>query len=487
MHKVVDEDGASPRSFDFEADSQCSEDDDPEEFSFVSLLCNRWVLLGIVITVFSWFIARPVAVRIAEEVVHWVGITVDSVDVGVIQGSHDFSPTVVARVRCPSPVSASTQIRHASIWAHLYGESEQVRIGLLTLPAVKLQAFQDLHLNLTAQLHVEDIGNFGRAAEDVVLAETTTWTIKGSMDVEVWVLGLIPFYLSGIQLNKDIVLQGMAGFSQESNPITMREIVSAKGLMNAVELDVSVNLHNPSFVYATIQEEIMFGVETRGHRFGIAAIRGMRLVPGDNVVTLQFTLTSTGSNDQAIQDFLAGYVRAEVQAVTVVGNVRSSLDPVLGGLLQHLRVDMQFKPPPTQFVERVTARVSPTGLNAKVKVYNPLPRAITLGDLDLRIYLHEAPDTMIFDLDSSLSQTAVPGTVLEPKQSTDVYINLSIMGAQIGALAELETLINGAAEGNLVVLAKGPVTFTIQPSYKATVPYAVDNLTTHLGWCIICI
>mmetsp|Transcript_83346 Transcript_83346/g.269710 ORF Transcript_83346/g.269710 Transcript_83346/m.269710 type:complete len:504 (+) Transcript_83346:76-1587(+) len=453
--------------------------------------CSRQrgrIMFGASLALAALLLANPLARKVASLFLNGISVDLEFVDVGEVNGTSNFFPVCIARVAAlPLLVSVNVQIRDASLWARLPMGTSEAKIGLLMVPELYIPAFQELRLSLSSEIQVESLENLAAAAEEFILAQSNNWRVKGVVDVRFHLFGFIPVSISDITLDKQFALKGMAGFSQELNPVTVNEIVSAEGLVDSVKMQVSVNLHNPSCVAATIKSEMVFGIKFNGHRFGIAVVTGLHMVPGHNVVPLSFFLTNTGNNNEAIQQFISGYMQATEQPVTVVGSKLSSQDPFLSMLLQTFSVNMNFQPPSTQFIQGITAKVWPEGLKADVEVFNPLPVELTMGNLDLGIYLQEAPDEKIFALNSALSQTHVPGTVLQPNQKSTVSIHLSILGAQIGAIWELQRLIAAAEAGRITVSARGPVTFTVLPSYTLTIPYSVYNLTAHLGWCILCL
>mmetsp|Transcript_12404 Transcript_12404/g.35486 ORF Transcript_12404/g.35486 Transcript_12404/m.35486 type:complete len:492 (-) Transcript_12404:47-1522(-) len=490
--KVAHADNSARKLSHYEESSSDEDDDDERDVLhniWLQRVCKPWVLCAVAVAVVLFFITGPVSRRIAELVIDNIGMHFDTIDMGVMNGSSVLHPKVSGWVApTPLPCSAMAKMKHTSVWAHIrHSEEEHTRIGLISIPDIRMAPFQQIELDMTTTLRVEVVENLGLAGDNFIVADSTSWRVKGLVDIKVWVFGFIPMYLGDIPMDKEIELKGMASFSQQTNPITMTDIISADGQYDGLGLDVAVVLHNPSFLSASIPSEMIFGVETRGQKFGIATINGMRLGPGDNAITLHFKLLNGPDHGHAVEEFMGGYIRGEEQAITTIGNRRSSLDPLIGVILQDVKLDFTFVPPPTDFVQNVVARVSPTGLNAKVKVYNPLPKAITLGGIDLEVFLKDVPDMSIFTLDSSQSQTRVPGTMLQPKQITEIVINLSIFGAKIGALTEIKKIIEAAESGNIVVTVRGPVTFTVDPAFAMTVPYTGSGLECHLGWCVFCV
>lgn len=362
------------------------------------------------------------------------------------------------------------------------------KIGEIELPAIYVRAFQQPSLDVQATLSVEDMRHFGEAGRNFIAADETWWHIEGLADVTCWILGFIPFTLLDVKVERDVMLPGMAGFSQAVNPVSLRSLDRAMGEYNTLHLAAAVNLQNPSFIAAAVASPMEFKVYIKEQQFGLARISNCSLAPGLNVVTLEFRLEKSPYNIGAIQDFISGYIRSEMQLVTVIGFSESTSDPFLSAIVDKLNATVSFQPMPTTFISDLAAQVSPlSGLTANARVYNPLPQAITLGQLDLRIFLPEVPRREIFELNTAQAQTYIPGAVLQPNQTTFLHIGMSILGARITNPMTLKKLIEDLDQGAVTVAVEGLVSVKIMPAFELSILYRADSMTAKLSWCILCV
>mmetsp|Transcript_80301 Transcript_80301/g.239139 ORF Transcript_80301/g.239139 Transcript_80301/m.239139 type:complete len:497 (-) Transcript_80301:28-1518(-) len=439
--------------------------------------------------VLTLVLAPFIGKAVAERVIEGLNITFTSIDMGSINGTGAVYPHVTGHVsqRSPFPavllpghvvLKASTEPTHA-------GDEGMAEVGSAALPEIRVNGNQEIALDLTIEFRVTDPRAFGRAGRRFIAADRTFWSIEGGVDVKCWIFGHVPMVIKGIALRKPIQLQGLGGFSQDVNHVEMQSVTDARGDPGALTLTVSIQLQNPSYVAARITRSMQFLVMQRGQMFGTALIEDLSLQLGRNVILLRFVLANTATNEDAIRAFILGYIKAEVQPVTVFGSEGSTSDPFLSAILGGLNATFNFQPPPTQFIRAVEANIG-LGVRARASIYNPLPQAITMGDVDLNIEEENKYGHLIFRLRTEGSITNLPGAVLQPKQTSTLDIQLNPFDAKLTDFQLLGRLLKAAEAGRLAVRVSGPVTITIQPSFTVTVDYSADNITAVLKCPFLC-
>eukprot|EP00931_Biecheleriopsis_adriatica_P056662 TRINITY_DN33585_c0_g1_i1.p1 TRINITY_DN33585_c0_g1~~TRINITY_DN33585_c0_g1_i1.p1 ORF type:complete len:505 (+),score=71.53 TRINITY_DN33585_c0_g1_i1:35-1549(+) len=450
--------------------------------------CWLKVSLGLVVcllvaAVVGALCMQPIGRYFAAQGIRTASVHFGAINVGSI-GSHPrLSPHIVGRVSRPSPVPA--EFKAASLVIKVPSSTNEglTAVGKVFMPSLYVNAFQDLELDLTVELSIESMEAFGLAGQHAVLATDSFWVIEGKVSVECWLLG-ISLIVSDIDFSKSIILKGMGGFSQLANPITMNAITHASGLPDVLHTTVSINMYNPSYMAAHIDAAMQFQISQRGHSFGTAFVQNITVTPGRNVLSLKFLLESTTSNQEAIRQFILGYIRADVQNVTMHDG--TSINPFVRIVLRGLSLSFNFQPPRERFIKRINANVGLLAMQATALVSNPLPQDIIMGKLDLSIREHTTQGEEVFRLDTAKSSTGIAGQVLKANNETELHLSLSTLDARLTDPALLARLIQDAAEGAIVVGVRGPITITIAPSFNVTVVYSANNVTSSLTCPVVC-
>merc|ERR1712129_125922 len=177
----------------------------------------------------------------------------------------------------------------------------------------------------------------------------------------------------------------------------------ARGEPGHLDVTAHVRLHNPSYIAVRIPSALRLHVAQRGQPFGEAHVRDLNLQPGSNVFPVNFALFDNAANDEAIRAFVLGYVQAEeVQPLMVHGSALSTTDRLLHAIMDGLSLTFNFRPPRTQFIQRIEAVIGPQ-IRARAIVFNPLPQTITLGDLNLVVKEHNLSGSQVFRIDTMKS------------------------------------------------------------------------------------
>lgn len=463
----------------------------------LNLTRRSWLLLLLIsvicTVVITALVTQTLGKAIAARGIQQAGISFERIDV-TVDGTGDLQLVVKGRVESPSPFDARFYPMRATIKVFLPGDelASDYRGGLtplgeVSIPGLDVQGGKDLVLNFPASFKVENREVFGLAGKQFVICNTTSWQLEATASVKAWFLNLIPIYLSGIPFQKSVDLQGMGGFLQDVNPITMNGLTAAHGDEDALRVSVSINVVNPSYLAARVIPSMHLDISQRGRHFGVASLSDISLGPGSNTLLVDFALEYKADNRDAIRDFITGYIKAdEVEPVTMHGSKWSTSDPYLGMVLAGLDFSFNFKPPGTQFIHGLVATVGLSGLSADATIFNPLPQRIVMGDMNLVIRENNVKGEDIFRLDTQKSSTHVPGQILEPSQTTILHISLSLFDAHLTDLMLLGRLIKDAHMGKVRVGVTGPVTVTILPSFTMTVDYSHDDLIATLKCPVVC-
>jgi len=266
----------------------------------------------------------------------------------------------------------------------------------------------------------------------------------------------------------------------------LEDMTYARGGPGHLEVTARVRLHNPSYIAVRIPSALRLHVAQRGQPFGEALVRDLHFQPGANVFPVNFTLVHNAASDEAIRAFVLGYVKSEeVQPLMVLGSALSTADHLLHAIMDGLSLTFNFRPPRTQFIQRIEADIGPQ-IRARAIVFNPLPQTITLGDVNLVVKEHNLSGSQVFRIDTTKSASYARGSDLPPKQSSTLEISASLLDANLNDLPLVGRLINAAKVGRLVVGVSGPVEITIQPGFRAIVDYSSENVTAKLHCPIFC-
>lgn len=457
-------------------DGGSSVDESPSHGRFLCCmgLVSMLVTLSIASIVFAPFLGKA----LAENLVKRMSLSVEALDVGTINGSSTLSPRIRGRVGTWSLFPVRLLPARGKLRAFRAGE--EMDVGVVTVPEVRLKPFSNLALDVTVGLTVTDKVAFGHAGRSFINSASTRWNILASVAVECSVLGFLPFRMSGIHLDKSLDLQGLHGFSQDSFPVKMVNLSAASGEQDALELTVVVALENPSYLTARILPLMTFRVEQYGIYLGTAEVKDLRLVPGTNHLPVTCTFRRTPKNARAIEAVIEGYMRRELQPITVLGSEESVQDDFLRDVLRDLRTAFNFLPPPLDFLRGVSAEVDAM-ITASARVYNPLPQALEIGSMALDVREGNLAGDSIMNLGSNLK-----GTMLDARQSSEVSFTLSALQAHITDTALMGRLFERAKKGSMVVGIQGPITLTIQPSFTVTVNYTAEHIDAELACPVLC-
>ncbi|KDO28597.1 hypothetical protein SPRG_06453 [Saprolegnia parasitica CBS 223.65] len=113
--------------------------------------------------------------------------------------------------------------------------------GSFMTPSMAISHGSSLHTIANATLNVTDMAVWGRFAAAMVQSNTTAWMLSGSVDLSVH-LGLFSVPISGLSLEKDMVLVGMHGLSTLA--ITQMDLTASTA--TSVVAHVETCLWNPS-------------------------------------------------------------------------------------------------------------------------------------------------------------------------------------------------------------------------------------------------
>ena len=386
-----------------------------------------------------------------------------------------LQPRVEARAVRPSPVDAE-------IWmSELHLVTRERVLGRLKLPKLKLEARRDLILNLSTLLLIDDLSAFARAGQEVVRGGESSWTVKGQLAVHCEILG-VPITLSNISFEKTLSLKSMDSFSQAEHPVEVDRFITAEGLANGLETSLQVRVHNPSLLATHLVGPFRFDVTQRDQHFGTAELPEVVLQPGTCHLALSFRLQAS---EKALQDFITGYLAAEVQAMVVHGSKRSSQNFLLATVLQGLRLAIRFQPPRDPLVHRIDADVGLTQMQVTSWVKNPLPQVIVLGAMDLSIRERTTAGEEIFRLKGNAT-SGLGGRQLAASAEAKLKLSLATLDANLGDLSLLGRLIEDAVGGKMVVGVSGPLSLTISPHFRTTLQYEANNITAHLSCLVVC-
>mmetsp|Transcript_88280 Transcript_88280/g.152627 ORF Transcript_88280/g.152627 Transcript_88280/m.152627 type:complete len:515 (+) Transcript_88280:39-1583(+) len=449
--------------------------------------CALLVLLCAACSIgFTLLGVNTIGKSIAADGIRKAAISFDSIDVGALNGSDTLHARIVGVVTKPSPFNAKFYAATARIKMVGGAHGKLIDVGTAWLPELHVGGGEDLNLDISVKLQVEHPEAFGKAGQRFVADSESSWGIEASVNVFCWAFGILPIYLRGVPFAKTVTLKGMSGFSQSANPITMERLGNAYGRPGVLEVGVVVNIYNPSYMAAHIIPEMQFNVTQRGKDFGIATISDVHFRPGRNEVFAQFQLHNNPHNQDAVEQFILGFLRAETQPVAMCGSEWSTSDPFLRVILEGLTLAFNFQAPEYQFIHAIEATFDFHGLRALANIYNPLPDKIIFGHMAMNVNEGSVEGENIFQLDTDKDDTRIPGQILKPDQRSDLNIKLSLWNAHLTDPAQLIRLVGSAKNGSILVGVKGPVTITIAPSFQLTVEYSRNNVTAILKcpvWC----
>ncbi|OQR84897.1 hypothetical protein ACHHYP_12603 [Achlya hypogyna] len=143
--------------------------------------------------------------------------------------------TTILEVNSRSPFGASMAA------TTLFLEFNSSVFGSFVAPAMDISCGFTVHTIANATLNVTDLAAWARFAKTMVQANTTAWSLSGSVDLSVH-LGLFSIPLSGLQLTKAMILQGMHGL--DSLVITKMDLASSTP--TSVVAEIETCLRNPS-------------------------------------------------------------------------------------------------------------------------------------------------------------------------------------------------------------------------------------------------
>ncbi|CAE7454462.1 WRAP73 [Symbiodinium natans] len=311
-------------------------------------------------------VARLAGLGIAAARIHF-----ESVDVGTIRNSATLDPRIVAWIARPSPVGVDVRMTRLVLKVPTFPTGALARVGTVTMPSLRVEAFQDLRINVTAHVDIEDFDVFGLAGKHAVRERDSGWVVEGKLQVHCE-LPLFTLDLPDIPFQRQVALKGMAGFAQDANPVTMEAITSAYGYPDHLDTTVAIRIYNPSYLSARLDTPTQFNITQRGQPFGTAVVQEVALKPGHNTVNVRFLLHDDSSNREAVRAFILGYILADTQMVTMHGSKRSCSDPLLAVVLTGLNLSFRFKPPPASFIHHITANLGLIGLQVTAQIANPL-------------------------------------------------------------------------------------------------------------------
>ncbi|CAL1160489.1 unnamed protein product [Cladocopium goreaui] len=458
----------------------------------VLALCGLCILCILCILATATVFRHSLAKYCADQGITAAQLQLFHVDLGALRNDDvlTLTPHILGRVLRPSPVEAQIRMSQLILAATLHGEL--VKLGQLTLPKlqvfvtghpVTLRANQDLWLNFTSLLSIDNTTAFGLAGKHVVREPQTSWTVQGQLSVVCRVLGF-DIQISNITFQKTVAIKGMAGFSQASEPITMQKIVRAEGFREHLDTQVRINLVNPSHIGVALEGPFHFNITQRGHHFGKASLSQVDLKPGKMTMLVNFVLEDTATNHDALCAFILGYITAEVQTLSMMASRRSSSNPLLAMVLDGLQLPFRFEPPEASFIHHISADVGLIGLQVTAEITNPLPQVIVLGAMDLSIREKTTKGMDIFHLKGN-ETTGLGGQELQPGNSK-LHLSLSTMDANLKDLFLIGRLIKDAVDGSVVVGVSGPLTITIRPSFTVTLDYMANGVTAQLSCLVLC-
>eukprot|EP00439_Symbiodinium_sp_Y106_P083063 s1580_g22.t2 len=448
------------------------------------LCCKVCVLLSLCALVAGAVFHEALVARLASIGIAAADIQFESVDVGTIRNSRTLSPRILASVSNPSPVNADVRMSLLVLKVPIFPSGTLVRVGTVTMPSLRVQAFQDLQINISAHVHIEDLDVFGLAGKHAVREPNSSWVVEGKLQVRCE----LPFFaahLSDIPFEREVALKGMASFSQDANPVTMEAITSAYGYPDHLDTTVAISIYNPSYLSAHLDTPTHFNITQRGHPFGTAVVQEVTLKPGRNTVEVRFLLQDDSSNREAVREFILGYIRADMQMVTMHGTDRSCSDPLLAVVLDGLDLRFHFKPPAARFIHHITANLGLIGLQVTAEVANPLPQRIEIGGSDLSVRENTVEGEQIFRLKGD-QDSGLGGQVLQPSAISKLKLSLSTLDADLKDPLLIARLIEDAVDGAVVVGVSGPLSLTIAPNFTLTLNYIANNVTASLTCLLVC-
>ncbi|CAE7880671.1 WRAP73 [Symbiodinium microadriaticum] len=448
------------------------------------LCCKVCILLSLCALVAGAVFHEALVARLASIGIAAAHIQFESVDVGTIRNSQTLSPRILASVSNPSPVNADVRMSRLVLKVPIFPSGTLARVGTVTMPSLRVQAFQDLQINISAHVHIEDLDVFGLAGKHAVREPNSSWVVEGKLQVRCELL-FFAAYFSDIPFERQVALKGMASFSQDVNPVTMEAITSAYGYPDHLDTTVAINIYNPSYISAHLDTPTHFNITQRGRPFGTAVVQEVTLKPGRNTVSVRFLLHDDSSNREAVREFILGYIRADMQMVTMHGTERSCSDPLLAVVLDGLDLRFHFKPPAARFIHHITANLGLIGLQVTAEVANPLPQKIELGGTDLSVRENTVEGEQIFRLKGD-QDSGLGGQVLRPSEISALKLSLSTLDADLKDPLLIARLIEDAVDGAVVVGVSGPLSLTIAPNFTLTLNYIANNVTASITCLLVC-
>ncbi|CAJ1331403.1 unnamed protein product [Effrenium voratum] len=444
--------------------------------------CCKASTLLVLLLCAGWAFRQPLAAHLARRGVAAAELEVFSVSIDGLGGGK-LRPAVVARVARPSPVDAEVRMSRTILAAEV--PSGIVRVGRLELPPLQVRAWEDLWLNLTAEVSIDNLTAFGLAGQRAVREAESQWAVEGLLEVRVRLWGREVLRLEELPFHRAVKLKGLAGFAQARHPVTILDIKEAEGHPHRLETSVAIQIFNPSNLAASLSDPLQFDITQRNRSFGTALVHGVKLQPGRNAVTARFTLREDAENAEAVRAFVLGYVRHELQTVTMSGSGRSSQDPLLSALLDGLQLPFRVRPPEGNFIRRIEAQVGLVQMQVLAEIANPLPQEIVLGAMDLSIREKGSTGQEIFRLTGNAT-SGLGGEVLKSKAVSRLRLSLRTMDANLKDFFLVGRLVEDAVDGAAVVGVRGPLAITVRPSFHLMLQYIADNVTAELYCPVVC-
>jgi len=289
--------------------------------------------------------------------------------------------------------------------------------------------------------------------------------------------------ITGFPFETTIDIQGMNGFKNAN--ITMKDIVSSKGVGDQLTLRVSVYIDNPSNISAKMGM-FNFDIYYKRVKMGFGEMGQFSVKPGVNLLVLDVTLVQTEADYALISEFIFLYIKADsVLPVVMHGKENSTNIPLLAPILDNLELGFDFKPTPTDFIVSIFVeaklQVGLPQITAYCTIYNPMAGPIHLDYLDIDVFFKNPDDGLLHRLYTLKQSFNGVQPRLEPDTSTKIILDIGLKGLNPNwdVLEELYDVL----KGEIVVSVKGPVVITILPSFAQNMTYAGDNITANVTIC----
>ncbi|KAG0269410.1 hypothetical protein BGZ96_006516, partial [Linnemannia gamsii] len=138
--------------------------------------------------------------------------------------------------------------------------------------------------------------------------------------------------VKGIPINVRTSIAGLQGL----NNIKFKSLVNFFPSWDIMEIASSVNIYNPSQLTLNIGDlKLIAGQEgfTEKERFGTAFVKGLRLVPGDNILV---TVVTASASDPNTVKFSEDILTRDV-TINMWADEKSTSNPALNAGLKELR------------------------------------------------------------------------------------------------------------------------------------------------------